>query len=61
MVAGFSVPAAIALVIWGITYIRARRKAAGKQLLLDQETFDELLTLLRRLSNSPANQPPSGE
>ena len=58
--AGFSVPAAIALVMWGISYVRARRRAAGKPLLLDQETFDELISLLRQLSSDQAKPPSSG-
>ena len=58
--AGFSVPAAIALVMWGISFVRARRQATGKPLLLDQETFDELMTVLRQLSSTQA-KPPSSE
>ncbi len=59
VMAGFSIPAAIALVIWGIRFIRDRRQAAGKPLLLDQETFDELIALLRQLSETQAQSPPS--
>ena len=58
--AGFSLPAAIGLGVWGLIYIRARRKAAGKQLLLDQATFDELVALLRQLS-SQQNPTPGKE
>lgn len=52
LMAGFSIPPVIALAIWGISFIRERRKQAGKTLLLDQEVFDELIALLRQLSDS---------
>lgn len=61
VMAGFSIPAAIALVVWGISFIRARRKAAGKPLLLDQETFDELIALLRQLSQTQIPPSSSGQ
>jgi hypothetical protein len=59
--AGFSIPAAIALVVWGISFIRARRQAAGKPLLLDQEAFDELIALLRQLSQTQIKPSSSGK
>ena len=52
MFAGFSVPTAIAIVVWLVSWIRAQRQAAGKPLILDQNTFDELMKLLRQLSDS---------
>ena len=61
VMAGFSIPAAIALVVWGISFIRARRQAAGKSLLLDQEAFDELVALLRQLSQTQIQPSSSGQ
>jgi len=58
LMAGFSIPAVIALVIWGFRFIREKRQAAGKPLLLDQETFDELIALLRQLSETQAQSAP---
>lgn len=56
--AGFSVPAAIAVVIWLAAFIRSGRQAAGKPLLLDQATFDELMNLLKQLSNAQTRSQP---
>ena len=56
--AGFSIPAAIAVVIWLAVFIRSGRKAAGKPLLLDQATFDELMNLLKQLSGNQSRSQP---
>ena len=42
VVAGFSMPAAIALVVWAVSFVRARRQAAGQPPLVDQKTLDQL-------------------
>jgi len=50
--AGFSIPTAIGLVVWLLAYIRARRKAADKPLLLDDGTFQRLLDALEQFQAS---------
>ena len=50
-ISGFSLPAAIAIVVWLIYFIRERRKAAGKPLLLSDEQLTSLIDILNRLSN----------
>ncbi|MBN2583950.1 MAG: hypothetical protein JXL80_12860 [Planctomycetes bacterium] len=50
--AGLSIPAIIALVIWLLVFIRAGRKEAGKQLLVDDETFAKLLGVLEQFADS---------
>jgi len=57
MTAGFSVPAAIGLTVWLVSFIRAKRLAAGKQPLVDQATLDEILSVLKQFSNTP--KPPA--
>jgi len=52
VVAGFSMPAAIALVIWVVSFIRARRQAAGQPPLVDQKTLDQVLDILKRLADT---------
>ena len=44
---GISLPVIIAVVIWLIYFIRAKRKEEGKPLLLDDETLAKLVQLLR--------------
>ena len=51
LLSGFSLPAAIAIVVWLIYFIRAKRKAAGKPLLLTDEQLTSLVDILNRLSN----------
>lgn len=48
VLAGFSAPAAVALVIWAVSYIRTRRQAEGKPPIVDQPTLDRLLELLKQ-------------
>jgi len=60
MAAGFSLPAAVALVVWAVSFIRARRQAAGKPPIVDQKSLDQVLELLKRLAESQANPPSSG-
>lgn len=47
---GISLPVIIAVVIWAIYYIRAKRKEAGKPLLLDDESLAKLVELLRNVA-----------
>lgn len=46
---GFSIPAAIPLVVWGIGFIRSRRRAAGKPTLISDEMLAQLPQLLSQL------------
>ena len=52
LTAGVSIPAVIALVIWLIYFIRARRKAQGKPLLLDDESLERLVDLLKSVAEA---------
>ena len=47
---GVSLPVIIAVVIWLIYFIRAKRKEQGKPLLLDDETLAKLVELLRNVA-----------
>jgi len=60
VMAGFSLPAAVALVIWAVSYIRARRQAQGKPPVVDQPTLDRLLELLKQAEkqSKPTNGKP---
>ena len=49
---GVALPAIIAVVIWAIYFIRAKRKEQGKPLLLDDETLAKLVELLRSVAES---------
>lgn len=60
MAAGFSLPAAVALVIWAVSIIRARRQAAGKPPIVDQQTLDQVLTLLKQLAERQSRASSSG-
>lgn len=51
---GVSLPVIIAVAIWLIYFIREKRKAAGKPLLLDDETLERLVELLREVAQSEA-------
>ncbi len=48
---GFSIPAIIALVIWGLCFIRNRRKAAGKEPLVSDETFSQAVDTLKAIAD----------
>lgn len=52
--AGFSLPAAVALLIWGVYYIRAHREAEGKPPLIDPAITDRFLDLLKKFAESQA-------
>ena len=54
LTAGVSLPVIIGVVIWAIFYIRSQRKAAGKELLLDDAAFEKLVELLRQVAESAA-------
>lgn len=54
--AGFSLPAAIAITVWLVLFIRSRRLAAGKQPILDQATLDSFLALLKSIAASSDKQ-----
>jgi hypothetical protein len=56
---GFSFPAAIALGIWAVRFIRARRQAAGKPLLLSDEALEQVLALVQKFLESRAPKPPA--
>jgi hypothetical protein len=60
MAAGFSLPAAVALVVWAVSFIRARRQAAGKPPIVDQKSLDQVLELLKRLAENQAKPSSSG-
>lgn len=50
VVAGFSVPAIIALAIWLLQVIRAKRKAEGKSLIVeDDDKFEQILQAIKSL------------
>jgi len=53
MTAGFSLPAAVALVVWAVYAIRARRQAAGLKPIVDQATLDRVLEQLKKLADQP--------
>jgi hypothetical protein len=53
MTAGFSLPAAVALVAWAVYTIRARRQAAGLKPIVDQATLDRVLEQLKKLADQP--------
>ena len=48
---GFSIPAIIALAIWGLCFIRNRRKAAGKEPLVSDETFSQAVDTLKSIAD----------
>ena len=48
---GFSIPAIIALAIWGLCLIRNRRKAAGKEPLVSDETFSQAVDTLKSIAD----------
>jgi|GEM_PF-1368669 len=52
--AGFNWAGIAALAIWGVAAIRQLRKARGRQLLLDDDTVQQIRTLLQSLLNKPA-------
>ena len=54
--AGVSVPAIIALVIWLLYFIRGRRKAMGKPLLLDDESLERLVELLQAIAEADGDR-----
>jgi hypothetical protein len=58
--AGFSLPAAVALAIGLVYYVRARRQAAGKPPLVDQATLDALLNTLKKLAEQPKRSASEG-
>jgi hypothetical protein len=53
---GFSVPAAVALGIFAIRLVRARREKLGKPLLVDDATFQQILTALQAFANTQVKQ-----
>jgi len=56
---GFSIPAIAALGIWGVTYFRSKRQAAGKQLLIDDATFEQLTQLVQSLTEKQQDKKPT--
>lgn len=57
MTTGISLPVIIAVVIWLIYFIRAKRKEAGKPLLLDDDTLAKLVDLLRDVAEQEKPKP----
>jgi hypothetical protein len=55
--AGLSLPTAIAMVIWTIYFIRARRQAAGKPPIVDPETLERILEVLKGIAESGGSRP----
>ena len=45
--------AAVALVVWAVYTIRARRQAAGLKPIVDQATLDRVLEQLKKLADQP--------
>ncbi len=56
---GFSIPAIAALGIWGVTFIRSKRQAAGQKLLIDDATFDQLTQFVQSLADKQDKKPPT--
>ncbi len=56
---GFSLPAAIALGVWGFRYVRSRRESAGKPRLINDATFEQVLGLLQTWLASRTPKPPA--
>lgn len=54
---GVSLPVIIAVAIWLIYLIRAKRKEAGQPLLLDDETLEKLVDLLRNVAEQEQTKP----
>jgi hypothetical protein len=56
---GFSLPAAIAIGVWAVRFIRARRQAAGKPLLLSDEALEQVVAVIRKFIESRLPKPPA--
>lgn len=56
---GFSLPAAIALGVWLVRFIRSRREAAGKPRLFNDATVEQVLSLLQTWLASRTPKPPA--
>jgi hypothetical protein len=55
--AGLSLPTAIAMVIWTIYFIRARRQAAGKPPIVEPQTLERILEVLKGIAESGGSRP----
>jgi hypothetical protein len=53
---GFSLPAAVAIGIFGVRLIRARREKLGKPLLVDDATFQQILAALQAFASTQVKQ-----
>jgi hypothetical protein len=56
---GFSLPAAIALGVWGVRFVRSRRQAAGKPVLLSDAVLRQVLVLAQQWLESRVPKPPT--
>ncbi len=56
---GVSLPAAVALSIYVVQFVRARRQAEGKKLLLNDAAYSELLAVLKQIAQTPTPPPPA--
>jgi hypothetical protein len=56
---GFSLPAAIAIGLWAVRFIRARRQAAGKPLLLSDEALEQVVAVIAKFLESRLPKPPA--
>jgi len=54
---GFSIPAVVTLAVWGVRFVRSRRQAAGKPLLLDDAMFEQLSELVQSLIEKQDKKP----
>jgi hypothetical protein len=53
---GFSLPAAVALGIFAVRFVRSRREKLGKPLLVDDATFQQILAALQAFANTQVKQ-----
>lgn len=56
---GFSLPAAIALGVWAVRFVRSRRQAAGKPVLLNDAVLGQALALVQQWLESRVPKPPT--
>lgn len=54
---GFSVPAIVTLAVWGVRFVRSRRVAAGKQLLIDDALFEQIAAMVQSLIEKQDKKP----
>jgi len=57
LIGGFSLPAALTILIWLVIVVHNGRKAAGKRLILSDEELARLVELAKQFADEPP-QPP---